>query len=168
MWARIWRLRTIPYILLGIVLTALGLMAMEYLVNNFWPFDPQQRLDLARATVLGQVDAATILEAADLEIVLTFLATVGLAATGIALPVAFYLNLRFGVERTPIFLVVLRQAMWFGAWVAFCAWLQMHRSLGIAVVLLVAVVLALFEILLQVRTRAAVQAEVFRPTQSET
>ena len=55
----------------------------------------------------------------------------------------------------PRFLLLLRQSMWVALWVGFCVWLQMNRALGIAVATLVAVVIVLFEILLQIRTRAA-------------
>jgi uncharacterized membrane protein (UPF0136 family) len=44
--------------------------------------------------------------------------------------------------------------MWVGLWVAFCTWLQMNRSFGIGVAALVAAVLIMFEILLQIRSRA--------------
>jgi uncharacterized membrane protein (UPF0136 family) len=44
--------------------------------------------------------------------------------------------------------------MWVGLWVAFCIWLQMNRTLGLAVALLVAAVFVMFEFLIQVRTRA--------------
>jgi uncharacterized membrane protein (UPF0136 family) len=44
--------------------------------------------------------------------------------------------------------------MWVGLWFAFCAWLQMNRTLGIAIAALVAIVLLMFELLLQVRHRA--------------
>ena len=38
---------------------------------------------------------------------------------------------------------------------AFCLWLQMNRTLGVAVAALVAAVLILFEVVLQIRARAA-------------
>jgi hypothetical protein len=45
--------------------------------------------------------------------------------------------------------------MWIGFWVSFCLWLQMNRMLGVAVALLVAAVLILFEFIVQIRTRAS-------------
>lgn len=148
------RLGTIPFLLLGLGLLALGLLALNQIVNNFWPFDVQ-RLDLVRATARGQADAPALLEAANLEILLAFLAAVMVVITGLVLPLVYYLNRRFYPEgKLPPFLLVMRQAMWVGIWVAFCVWLQMNRTLGIAVALLVAVVLVMFEVLLQVRTRA--------------
>jgi len=149
------RLGAIPFVLLGVGLVFLGLLALNHIVNNFWPFDVE-RLDLIRATARMQVDAAALLEAANLEILLAFLAAVMVAVTGLVLPLVYYLNKRLRAsDQLPSFLLVLRQAMWVGIWVAFCVWLQMNRTLGLAVVLLVAAVLAMFEILLQVRTRAS-------------
>ncbi|MBK9051922.1 MAG: hypothetical protein IPL78_13735 [Chloroflexi bacterium] len=147
------RLRIVPVIGLGALITVLGFLALVQITNNWWPFDVA-RLDLVRATPQDQADAALILEAGNLEIILTFLASVTAIVTGLALPVVYYLNLRFTKTRQPRYLLVLRQSMWFGAWVAFCIWLQMNRTFGIAIALLVGAVLIIFEILLQVRTRA--------------
>jgi hypothetical protein len=156
------RMGVIPYLLLGVGLFFIGFVALEYVVNNFWPIDTN-RLDLVRATALDRVDAASLLEAANNELILVFLATIMLMATGLALPIAYFLNKRFGryaderfgASTSAPFLVVLRQSMGAGFWVAFCIWLQMNRAFGIAAALLVAGVLILFELLLQIRTRAA-------------
>lgn len=149
------RMGAVPFLLLGIGLLLLGLLAVNHIVNNFWPFDVG-RLELVRAAVEGRADAPTMLEAANVEILLAFLASVMVAGTGLVLPLVYYLNRRFAQEPVaPPFLVVLRQAMWVGAWLAFCAWLQMNRTLGLAVAALVAAVLVMFEVLLQVRTRAS-------------
>ncbi len=156
------RLGMLPYLLLGMALFIIGFMALEYVVNNFWPIDIN-RLDLVRATALDRVDAATLLGAANSELIFVFLTTIMLMMTGLALPFAYFLNKRFGRyadERfgastaTPFF-VVLRQSFGVGVWTAFCVWLQMNRAFGIAAALLVAGVLILFELLLQIRTRAA-------------
>ncbi len=150
------RLGFVPYFLLGLGLLILGLLAMNHIVDNWWPMDVD-RLDLVRATALDQVDPASLMDAANTEIVLAFLSAVLVATTGIALPITYFLNRRFGPSqgmKSPHFLVVLRQAMFIGFWASFCLWLQMNRMLGIAVVVLVAGVLILFEILLQIRTRA--------------
>ena len=150
------RLGITPYLLLGFGLLILGLMAMNHIVDNWWPFDVT-RLDLVRATAIDQVDPASLMDAANTEIILAFLSAVLVAATGIALPIAYFLNRRFGRSKeslNPHFLVVLRQAMWIGFWVSFCMWLQMNRMLGIAVAILVAGVLILLELLLQIRTKA--------------
>ncbi|MCL4871355.1 MAG: hypothetical protein KJ063_20545 [Anaerolineae bacterium] len=153
MWHTLKRLRIIPIAGLGLLIALLGFLALVQIVNNWWPFDVA-RLDLVRATPQGQADAALILEAGNVEILLTFLASITAIVTGLALPLVYYLNIRFGKARFPRFLLILRQSMWVGAWVAFCVWLQMNRTFGIAIALLVAAVLIIFEILLQVRTRA--------------
>lgn len=148
------RLGVFPYLLLGAGLLVLGLMASNHIVNNFWPFDVS-RLDLVRASALDQANASAMMEAANGQIVLAFLASIMVAITGLTLPVVYYANARFDPDPgSPAMIVVLRQALWLGLWVAFCVWLQMNRSLGVAVALLVAAVLATFEILLQIRRRA--------------
>lgn len=156
------RMGVIPYLLLGTGLFIIGFIALEYVVNNFWPIDTA-RLDLVRAAALDRADAATLLEAANNELIFAFLATILIMATGISLPFAYFLNKRFGryaderfgASSTAPFLVVLRQSMGVGFWAAFCVWLQMNRAFGLAAALLVAGVLVLFELLLQIRTRAA-------------
>ncbi len=152
----------ISALILGVLLFLLGMAAMEYVVNSWWPIDIN-RLDLVRAATQGRADAASLLEAANFEIILVFLATVLTAVTGIVLPISYLLNRRFaaytdrrfGQMESSRLLVALRQSMAAGIWVAFCLWLQMNRSFGLAVALLVAVVLILFEVLLQIRSRAA-------------
>lgn len=159
------RLGFLPVLLLGIALFLLGLLVMQYIVNAWWPFDVA-RLDLVRATADGRVEAASILEAANMEIIVAFLGAVLIAVTGLALPLAYFFNKRFskymdhrsGKSLPPQFHVTLRQAMWVGLWASICLWLQMNRALGVAVAILVAVVLILVEILLQIRARTAAVA----------
>lgn len=151
------RLGVVPYLLVGAGLLLVGLLALNHITENLWPIDVA-RLDLIRSTALDQVEATTLLRSADLEIVFAFLAAVLITVTGLVLPVAFVLNRRFGRSPSHSFLVVLRQAMWVGLWVAFCGWLQMQRSLGLGVAALSAIVLIIVEVLLQVRNRAAVVA----------
>lgn len=159
------RLGVIPSLLLGLGLAFIGLTGMNYVVNSWWPFDVT-RLDLVRDVALDRADSTLLLEAANLEIILAFLGTVLITFTGLALPLMYVLNKRFRLQTTalaqplhPRFLVTLRQAMWVGFWVAFCIWLQMNRAFGMAIALLAAAVLILFEILLQVRTRATAVRE---------
>lgn len=147
----------ISSLILGVLLVAIGLLAMEYVVNSWWPIDIN-RLDLVRAATEGRADAASLLEAANFEIILVFLATVLTAVTGVILPISYLLNRRFahftnrrfGETDTSRLMVAVRQSMAVGFWVAFCLWLQMNRSFGLAVALLVAAVLILFEVLLQI------------------
>jgi hypothetical protein len=147
------RLGVYPYLLGGLALFALGLLALRHVVDNFWPIDVE-RIDLIRATALDQADAPGLLAAVNGEVLIAFLGSVVVAVTGLVLPLLFYLNRRFGKGPIPHYLVILRQSMWVGLWVAFCVWLQMNRTLGWAVILLVGAVLAMFEFLLQIRTRA--------------
>jgi hypothetical protein len=147
----------IPSLLLGAGLFFIGLVSLNHIVNNWWPFDVG-RLDLVRATALNRADAALLLESANTEIMIAFLGTILLTVTGLMLPLTSFLNKRFVPGRAPTYFTVIRQAMWVGLWVAFCVWLQMNRTLGLAVASLVAVVLIMFEALLQVRTRATTMA----------
>lgn len=151
-------LGVIPVLLLGLGLAALGILAINRIVNTMWPFDIS-RLELVRATAQQRVDATILLASARDDIIIAFLASVVVAFTGLAMPVIYLLNKRFDNTlppgESPRFLVVMRQSMWVGFWIAFCVWLQMNRTMGIAVAVLVAGVLVLFEILLQIRTRAA-------------
>lgn len=156
------KLGVLPALLLGAALFLPGILAISYIVNNWWPFDVL-RLDLVRATALGHVEAASMLQAGDRDIILAFLGAVLITITGLALPLAYFINKRFsryldqrsGRSRPPEFHVTLRQAAWVGIWVSFCVWLQMNRALSLAVAALVATVLILFEIMLQIRARAS-------------
>lgn len=60
-----------------------------------------------------------------------------LALTGTVLPVIAFLNRRFPSSPPPVPGVILRQALWVGAYGATLAWLQIGRVLtpGIAVLL---------------------------------
>lgn len=156
------RMGILPYLILGLALFFIGFTAVEYIVNNYWPIDVS-RLDLIRATALGRADAPALMAASSTELILVFLTMILIMVTGLTLPLAYFLNKRFsryaderfGESSATPFLVVLRQAMGVGFWAAFCVWLQMNRALGLAAMLLVAAVLILFEMLLQIRTRAA-------------
>lgn len=148
------RFAVMPYLLIGVALLLLGVAAINHIMNNLWPIDVT-RLDLIRAIAQDQAEAAQLLGAVNREFIVAFLASVLVAVTGLSLPLAYYLNKRFGRSGSRRFLVVLRQAMWVGIWIAFCVWLQMNRSLGIGIVLLVAGVLVTIEVLLQIRTKAA-------------
>lgn len=153
------RLGVFPVLLLGTGLFLLGVLAIDRIVNTMWLFDVNGGIDLARAVVLQRADAAALLAAANGEVLLAFLASVIVAVTGPALLPLYYLNKRFNPpeyrHEPPVFFVVLRQAMFVGFWVAFCLWLQMNRTFGIAVAVLAAAVLILFELVLQIRERAA-------------
>lgn len=152
------RLTLIPSFLVGAGLLLLGLLSLNHIVNRFWPLDVA-RLDLVRDTALGRADPTVLLTTADPMVILAFLAAVMISVTGLALPIAYLLNRRFGKSPSSHFLIVLRQAMWVGLWAAFCVWLQMHRTFGLGVAVLVAAVFAVVELMLQLRSRAAAIAE---------
>ncbi len=160
------RLGIIPVLLLGAGLVVLGVLALNHIANTMWPFDVS-RIELVRATAQQRVDASMLLAAANSEIILAFLASVVVAVTGLALPVAYFLNKRFDPQYqdgdTPSMMTVTRQALLVGLWVAFCLWLQMNRTLGIAVAALVAGVFILFEVLLQIRARASAMQQQHVP-----
>jgi len=148
------RMGILPYLAVGVGLILVGSLALDQITSTLWPIDVA-RLDLIRSTALDRAEATTLLRSANLEIVFAFLAALLVAVTGLALPIAYVLNKRFSRSPSGSFMVVLRQAMWVGLWAAFCVWLQMHRSLGLGVAALSAIVLVIVELLLQVRTRAA-------------
>ena len=154
------RLGVVPFLILGTVLFLLGLYTLNSIVNSWWPFDVA-RIDLVRSVSTGQIEAATLLEAARVDILLAFLGTILITITGLSLPLAYVLNKRISylitqqTNENPQFLITFRQAMGVGIWVSFSVWLQMNRALNLAIALLVGVVLILFEFLLQIRTRAS-------------
>ena len=161
------RLGVVPVLALSLGLMLLGALAVDRIVNTMWPFDVT-RIELVRATAQQRVDAAMLLAAANGEIIIAFLASVIVAVTGLALPFAYYLNNRLlspeARQEPPPFLSVIRMALWVGLWVAFCLWLQMNRTLGVAVAALGAAVVVLFEVVLQIRARAtAVQQQGTAP-----
>jgi hypothetical protein len=148
------RFRAIPFVLVGAALLVIGVLAVNHLIDEFYPIDVA-RLDLLRDVALDRAEATTLLQAANQEIIVAFLAGVAVAVTGLMLPLAYLLNKRFGNDDPVHFLIIMRQSMWFGIWVAFSTWLQMNRTLGWGVVLLAAAVLLIFELMLQVRERAS-------------
>ena len=152
------RLGAFPVFLLGAGLFLLGALAIDRIVNTMWLFDVT-RIEMARAVVQQRADSATLLANANREVLWAFLASVIVAVTGLAMVPMYYVNKRFNPpgfrDQPPVFLAVLRQSMFVGFWAAFCLWLQMNRTFGIAVAFLAAAVLILFELVLQIRERAS-------------
>jgi hypothetical protein len=146
------RFKVIPFLVMGVGLFLIGLLSVNHIINSLWPIDVA-RLDLVRDTALYEAEVTQLLQASNAEIILAFLAAEAVAVTGLTLPLAYYLNKRFGHAPSQHFFVVLRQSMWVGLWVAACTWLQMNRSLSWGVAILVATVPATVEILLQIRAR---------------
>ena len=140
----------------------LGALAVDRIINTMWVFDVT-RIDLARAVVQQRADAPALLAAANNEVLVAFLASIVVAVTGLVMVPMYYVNKRFNPpgfrDQPPVFLSVIRQSLFVGLWAAFCVWLQMNRTLGVAVALLAAAVLVLFELVLQIRARASAVTE---------
>ncbi len=58
-----------------------------------------------------------------------------MALSGLALPIAYYLNKRFPSKPLADASVVVRQALWFGVYGATLAWLQLGRLVTLYVIL---------------------------------
>jgi len=77
-----------------------------------------------------------------------------LAVTGIALPLAAFLNNRFPSTPPATTGVILRQALWVGIYFPTLAWLQIGRVLTPSLALLLAVGFILIEFLLRLREKS--------------
>ena len=83
-----------------------------------------------------------------------FFFTLVLAFTGIVLPLVAFLNRRFSSLPPPTPLVVLRQSLWVGIYVATLAWLQIGRVLNPVIAVMLGLGLVLIEWLLRLRERS--------------
>ncbi len=92
-----------------------------------------------------------------------------LALTGTALPVAWFLNLRFPSDPPAGENVILRQAIWFGVYGSTLAWLQLGRLLNLEYIFGLAAGLAAIEYLIRMRERSRWQPPVIseQPALSE-
>lgn len=77
-----------------------------------------------------------------------------LALTGPALPVVYFLNVRFPSDPPVQELVILRQALWVGVFGSTIAWLQLGRVLTVGLALILAGVFVLIEFLLRLFERS--------------
>ncbi|RPJ42165.1 MAG: hypothetical protein EHM21_13160 [Chloroflexi bacterium] len=77
-----------------------------------------------------------------------------LAFSGLALPVAYFLNRRFPSDPPVDGGAVLREAMWCGVYFSLLAWLQMGRVLTAGLAFVLAVGLVLVEFLLRMGERS--------------
>ncbi len=77
-----------------------------------------------------------------------------MALTGMALPVAAFLNRRFPSLPPPTPGVILRQAIWFGIYLPTLAWLQIGRMLTLPLAVLLALGFLMIEYLLRLRERS--------------
>lgn len=76
------------------------------------------------------------------------------ALTGLVLPIAYFLNLRFPSKPAAGGDVVLRQALWVGVYGATLAWLQLGRLVSLGSALILAGLFTLFEVLLRLWERS--------------
>lgn len=76
------------------------------------------------------------------------------AVIGTALPFLWLINRRFAAAPVPA-PVLLRQAIWVGLFAGLCAWLQINRTLSLALALLLAAGLAGLEALVRLLERSA-------------
>ena len=77
-----------------------------------------------------------------------------LAITGIFLPVAAFLNLRFPTQPLATQNTLLREAALVGIYFASLAWLQLGRVLTLPLILLLAFGLVLIEFLIRLREKS--------------
>ena len=77
-----------------------------------------------------------------------------LALTGPALPIVYFLNLRFPSDPPVQGMVILRQALWVGVFGSTIAWLQLGRVLTTGLALILAGVFVLIEFLLRLFERS--------------
>ena len=143
-------------LVLAFALASIGGSILMQLVNNVW-LVPENSPDheLVRRTVMnGTADATIIMQAADRGMLAIFLLCTLAIGMGVAMPIVYFVNKRMELTRRavpPTFFAVLRQGLWVGLWLSFCVWLQMSRTFGLPVALLIAVVFVLFEVLFHVR-----------------
>jgi hypothetical protein len=77
-----------------------------------------------------------------------------LAATGLALPIALFLNIRFPSKPPVDMPIVLREGIWGGVYVSLVAWLQLGRVLTSFLAGTLAIVIILIEVLLRIWERS--------------
>jgi hypothetical protein len=93
---------------------------------------------------------------------LFFGGTLGL--TSLALPVTWFLNLRFPSEPTAGATVIVRQAIWVGVYVALLTWLQQERLVTLWSGIGLAVGLVSIEYLVRMRENARWQPSTNLPS----
>lgn len=151
-------------LILSLVIAGVGIWFVNELINNVWvvPMDSNEFDSIRRSVMNGTADATVIMQAADRGMLAIFLGCMIAIGTGLSLPVVFFVNRRLELTRRapmPSFAAHLRQAFWVGLWLACCMWLQMSRTFGLPVALLLAAVFVLVEVFIRVRSRAITLAD---------
>jgi hypothetical protein len=91
-----------------------------------------------------------------------------LALTGTAMPITWFLNLRFPSEPPAGEFVIVRQALWFGVYGSTLAWLQLGHIFTVWYALGLAGGLVAIEYLIRLRERSRWQPPATSPTEPET
>jgi len=89
-----------------------------------------------------------------------------LGLIGLALPVAWFLNLRFPSTPPVGALVVIRQAIWVGVYGALLLWLQQERLVSISTGFGLAIGLIAIEYLIRMRENARWQPSILPPPET--
>lgn len=77
-----------------------------------------------------------------------------LALTGLALPAAWFINLRFPSEPPAGASVIIRQAAWVGVYGGLLAWLQQERLVSLGILVGLGLGLFVIEYLIRMRERS--------------
>jgi len=83
-----------------------------------------------------------------------FFALTLMAFTGTVLPIVYFFHKRFPDEKPTEVNVIVRQAMWFGVYVATLAWLQLGRLVTVYVILGLAGGLIAIEYFIRLREKS--------------
>jgi hypothetical protein len=120
---------------------------------------PSYRLVLTTAIILSAIGWIGLLLLFILTVptlgprwLLFFLVT--LAFSGLALPIAHYLHKRFPGKPVATAAVLVREALWFGAYADILLWLQFGKVLNFALAVLILTGFVAIEVLIRVRERS--------------
>lgn len=83
-----------------------------------------------------------------------FFLFLALALTGVALPIAYYLNLRFPGKSVAGPNIILRQSLWLGVFGCTISWLQLGDIVSIWTIILIGAGLSAIEYFLRLRERS--------------
>lgn len=92
-----------------------------------------------------------------------FFALIVIALTGTALPIAWFLNMRFPSNPPIEPPAIVREALWVGGYGAVLAWLQLGRVLNFSLGLWLAVGIAILEYLIRLREKSALPTPPSKP-----
>ncbi len=93
----------------------------------------------------------------------SFFALIVIALTGTALPLAWFLNIRFPTNPPAEPTAIVREALWVGIYGVVLTWLQLGRVLNFSLGLWLAVGIVLIEYLVRLREKAALPVPPANP-----